>query len=285
MITAKVSERGRAFAAALVAVVLGGCGVPLPTALAPGAADAIQLSLQFKAGTTLHYDLGATSDNVTGIGVQPQRFSDTLSADETDHVISVARNGNAVEDVVVSNPKVSDLPLTGPSRTMRLTVAPDGQVIAGSLKSSLPARTTTVPVFATRALVELPDGPVRPGATWNRTVTAETSGLSLVLMYDTRSRFDRVETVGGTRAAVIVTTAMFDLGAVAPPSPTPSDGLTMKFTGSADVTTTSWLDLTAHQLIRTEWKANVDASLTVEDSGPAHETQRITAERSLHGTA
>lgn len=270
-----------AFVAAFMALVLAGCSVQLPTALAPQTTDALQLSLQFRAGTTLHYGLVVTSDNVTGIGVQPQPFSDEVRADETDHVVSVAQNGDAVVDIVVSNPKVSSLPATGPSQTVRVTVAPDGQIVAGSLKSALPARTTTVPIFATRELVDLPRGPVRPGTTWNRTETAETTGLPLALVYRTRSRFDRVETAGGTRAAVIVTTATFDLGAVAPPSPTSSAGLTMKFTGSADVTTTSWLDLTAHQLIRTEWKANVDASMTVEDSGPAHETQRITAERSL----
>jgi hypothetical protein len=195
----------------------------------------------------------------------------------------VARDGSAVVDVIVSNTKTSEFPQIGRSQTMRVTVAPDGQIVAGSLNSGLPAKATTVPVFATRALVELPDKPVRPGATWNRRATAETAGLPLVLVYDTHSRFDRVETVGGTRAAVIVTEASFDLGAVAPPSPTPKDELTMKFTGSADVTTTSWLDLTAHRLIRTEWKANVDASMTVEDSGLAHETQRMTGERRLAG--
>jgi len=251
----------------------------VPTRGAP--ADALLLSLQFKPGATLHYGLSVTSDNVTGIGVQPQQFSDAVTADETDHVISVTRNGNAIVDVVVSNTTVSELPLTGRPQTMRVTVAPDGQIVTGSLNSGLPARATTVPVFATRALVELPDEPVRPGATWNRRVTAETAGLPLVLVYDTHSRFDRVEFVGGTRTAVIVTMASFDLGAVAPPTATPSDELAMKFTGTADVTTTSWLDLTAHRLIRTEWKANADASMTVEDSGPAHETQRITAERSL----
>jgi len=281
MITADVMKRRRAFAVVLMALAVASCSVPLPTRGAPGGADALLLSLQFKAGETLHYGLGVTTDNVTGIGVQPQQFSDAVTADETDHVISVAGNGSAIVDVVVSNTKTSGFPLTSRSQTTRVTMAPDGQIVAGSLSSGLPARTTTVPVFATRALVELPDEPVRPGATWNRRVTAETAGLPLVLVYDTHSRFDRVDIVGGKRAAVIVTMASFDLGAVAPPSPTPKDELTMKFTGSADVTTTSWLDLNAHRLIRTEWKANVDASMTVEDSGPAHETQRITAERSL----
>jgi len=281
MITAEVMKWRRDFAIVLMALAVGGCSVPLPTRLAPSAAGGMLLSLQFEAGETLHYGLGLTSDNVTGIGVQPQQFSDAVTADETDHVISMARNGGAVVDVVVSNTKTSEFPQTGRSQTMRVTVAPDGQIVTGSLNSGLPARATPVPVFATRALVELPDEPVRPGATWNSRVTAETAGLPLVLVYEAHNRFDRIETVGGTRAAVIVTMASFDLSAVAPPSPTPRDGLTMKFTGSADVTTTSWLDLTAHRLIRTEWKANVDASMTVEDSGPAHETQRITAERSL----
>ena len=285
MISTDMRESGRAFVAALAGLALAACSLPLPSGVASRATDALLLSLQFKARTTLHYSLDVTSDNVTGIGVQPKRFTDAVSADETDHVISVDRNGNAVVDVVVSNPKASDFPLTGPSQTMRVTVASDGQIVAGSLRSGLPARTTAVPVFATRALVDLPDGPVRPGATWNRRVTAETAGLPLVLVYDTHSRFDRVDAAGGTRAAVIVTSAMLDLGGVAPTSPTSSGGLTMKFTGSATVVTTSWLDLTTHQLIRTEWKATLDASMTVEDSGPVHETQQIVAERSLHAAA
>jgi len=285
MITADMMGRGTALVAVLAGLVLVACGVPLPPGVTSRPTDSLLLSLQFKAGTTLRYSLEVTSDNVTGIGVQPEQFSDAVTADETDHVVSVGRNGDAVVDVVISSPKVKDFPLTGPSQSMRVTVASDGQIVAGSLRSGLPARTTTVPVFATRELVELPDGPVRPGSTWKRRVTAETTGLPLVLVYDSRSRFDRVEAVGGTRAAVIVTSALLDLGAVAPPSPTSTDGLTMKFKGSANVIVTSWLDLTAHQLIKTEWNATVDASMTVEDSGPAHETQRIMAERSLQAAA
>src|SRR5215469_7655243 len=121
MITADVMKRRRAFAVVLMALAVASCSVPLPTRGAPGGADALLLSLQFKAGETLHYGLGVTTDNVTGIGVQPQQFSDAVTADETDHVISVAGNGSAIVDVVVSNTTVSELPLTGRPQTMRVT--------------------------------------------------------------------------------------------------------------------------------------------------------------------
>jgi hypothetical protein len=79
MITAGTMRRERAFTAVLVALVHGGCGVPLSTGTVPSTAAAVLLSLQFNAGTTLHYGLSASSDNVTGIGAQPQQFPDAVS--------------------------------------------------------------------------------------------------------------------------------------------------------------------------------------------------------------
>lgn len=274
-----ISADVRSLTAALVTLFLASCGLPSPTSAIRQATETMLLQLRFQAGTTLHYSLSATTDGIGGIGVRPEPVSGGVTADETDHILSVARNGSATMDVTVANPQSSELPVTGPTRTMRVTVAPNGTLTAGSLTADLPHRTTIVPVFTTRSLVDLPDHPVHPGDTWTNRATAETFALPLSLQYDAHSRFDRLETIAGRRTAVIVTTARFDLAAVKPPSPQPGDGLTLEFTGTADVTTTNWLDVTAHALIRTEWTANVDATLTVEDSGPVHMTERITAER------
>jgi hypothetical protein len=270
----------------LAVLVLVGCGGASPLAARNQAPDSPLLKLAFVPGTTTRYSLDVTSDGITGVGgPRPEPFSREVTAEEIDHVVSVARNGYADLDVDLTTLSARPLPVIGPPQMMRITVAPNGQLVSGSLMSGLPARTPLVPIFNTRSLVDLPDHPVRPGATWTTRVTAETQGLPFVLQYDTQSRFDRVETVGNTRAAVIVSKARFDLAGVTTPSPTPDGQLTMRFSGPADVTATYWLDLAAHQLIKIRWEANVDSTLTVEDSATARMTQRIEAVRSRAATA
>jgi hypothetical protein len=234
--------------------------------------DPTRLELRFQPDTTLHYlfDMGVTDLSADGKPTAPERV---ISGGEDDSASTVATDGTASLRVTYKGVVEGTVPRPMPPLLL-YSVAPNGQLTAGSLKFAPLGMSSTVPVFDTRWLVELPDHPVRPGDTWTTNATAETAFLPLAVQYDARDQFDRFENIGQTRAAVISSTARIDLSTAAP-SPASTGAQTRRLSGSARVSTTWWLDPAGHELLKADWTAFVDATLTANGTATTHTTQQV----------
>jgi hypothetical protein len=167
----------------------------------------------------------------------------------------------------------------GQSTTLRLTR--DGQILgAGGLSfgstggggfGAFPGMDQVTPI--------LPDHEVAPGDEWDKHFSQSFPFGDGKIEYTAHSTFDRYETVNGVEAAVVTTTYTvpldfsINLADLAKAFGGSSSGqfpgyngqnATIDYGGSGTFTQTSWLDLAAKQMVKTESDGDFDMTMSFE---------------------
>ena len=279
-------RRGRpqiVVAAVLALALIAGAGTYLFLRGRGGAASgpATPLTLAFERGDETTYDLHMTMDgslDMGSAGSQPLKMDVNESVGW--RVVKVDKDGTATIRLSVGGVSgaVNGMPVpadagTG-SSTLRIT--PDGRIVdssgqtlgstSGSPMGGFPGMDQVTPI--------LPDHPVAPGDSWDKRFSQELPFGQTKLEYTAHSTFDRYESVGGVRAAVITTTYevpmrfSIDLGDVgsmfgAQGAPSPGKKATIAYDGSGSFTQTSWLDLGSKQLLRGSSSGTFDLTMTI----------------------
>ena len=210
-----------------MALVLVGC--------APGAADQGRtLRVGYPAGSVEHYryhsSVAGTERTASG-GAVAQDRSD-VSADAVWRVVSADGRGVLIEQSLAN---VRPGAASGP---MRFTVAPDGLVVpvAAAGGPALPGSAQFLAILA--------DRPVRPGDAWTADVR-----LAGPTTLRAQSRFERYETWHGRRVAVVSgrSAGPFDLSLRG-----------VRYRGTVDSGSTTWLDPASGQVVRAENAVTTD---------------------------
>ena len=284
-----------------VAFLLVACGI-LP-------AHAQTLTLAFKQGDHYSYSLHFSGTFSVQAGAISQDVKFDAKAGESVAVTSVESDGTA--DVTISFAKLT-ITTTGKSPDgststttttetsaippQQLKVAPDGRVLSVNGESISATSPFGVLVGGDLAYAVLPDTAVKPGYTWSKSYDqAQPGGLSTVHV-TSNSTYLRDESFKGVHAAVIETksTAIFTMSfgslgppqgsppAGSPPVVSPVGGAAMQGTVTSD--TISWVDPSAHRVLKSTMKASLKASITgIEgtDTTPVAGGVAITGSESL----
>lgn len=262
-----------------VAFLLVACGI-LP-------AHAQTLTLAFKQGDHYSYSLHFNGTFSLQAGAISQDVKFDAKAGESVTVTSVESDGTA--DVTISFAKLT-ITTTGKSPDgstttttttetsaippQQLKVAPDGRVLSVNGESISAASPFGVLVGGDLAYAVLPDTAVKPGDTWSKSYDQAQPGGGSTVHVTSNSTYLRDESFKGVNAAVIETksTAIFTMsfGAFGPPqgsppagSPgiaSPAGGAAMQGTVTSD--TTSWVDPSAHRVLKSTMKSSLKASIT-----------------------
>jgi hypothetical protein len=273
--------------AALVvfAVLVVGCG--------PRVAHAQTLSLAYVKGDHYQYKVHVVSDNTINMG-GPGTIKFDLTATETVAVRSVDSAG--VADVNVSLSKVTVKTSFGDGKNMTSTttttttvpdvtlkIGPDGRLqgadVAGMSLGFMGGMSGGPSLIS----AVLPETAVRPGDTWSKDYDQANPGGTGSVHVTTKSKYLRDETIKSVNAAVIETTSTasinltMDLGALMPKGPSmnpspinggpptgaiPSGKLTVK--GTVDSDTTSWIDASAHRMLKTQMHGKYDMTTSFD---------------------
>src|SRR5437867_6887472 len=261
--------------AAVLFVVASGCG-------SIGSVQAHSISLAYKAGDTYKYALHAVLNYTIGAEGFSVPFNLDMSGKETITVKSVDSSGTA--DLTISltdlsvktttNGTTNTTTTTTPT-SVEMKVASDGRIVSvnGSTftNGSLPGLSGTEGGLVSAIL---PDKAVKPGDTWTKDYDqANPTGTGSVHV-TSKNKYVRDEQVKSVNTAVVqsnlasnidLTLDMSALGGQGGTSLFPSTGalksLSMKGTTTSDVT--SWIDSSAHRLVKTHSTGTVDATMTL----------------------
>jgi hypothetical protein len=253
-----------------------------------GSAEAQPLALRFTQGQSETYEIHQTMDGTISsdlFGEMPLDMD--LTEVMTWTVTSVDGEGNATIELSVDEmsgsvsgtqipPAVSDIP------PVEFVVAPDGRIVsAGGLALGGAAQTEGFGFPGMGQLTPiLPDEgeAVSPGDTWEKRFSQEFPYGEGTIEFTATSTYERNESVNGAEAAVIVThlsvpmdfTMDFqelldslgdDLGAAGTTGVAALANATASYTGRGDITQTSFVDLEAKQLLRTESTGDFDITM------------------------
>jgi hypothetical protein len=203
-------------------------------------------------------------------------------------VASVDADGTATIEVSVSEMSGSVNGMSIPAEAsavppVEIVVAADGRILSaggmnlggmgGGQGFGFPGMGQLTPI--------LPDGgePVAPGDTWEKHFSQDFPYGDGTIQIDSTSTYDRNETVNGVDAAVIVTKLaipmdftmnMLDLidslgedaGAAGATGIAALGNASVDYSGNASFTQTSYVDLTAKQLLRTQSTGDFDITMT-----------------------
>lgn len=249
-----------------------------------GIAQAHTLSLAYKSGDTYRYGLHAAFKYQLGAEGMSVPLDMDITAKETMTVKSVDPSGTADVSISVSGLSLkmttngtTNTTTTTSSTAVDMKIAKDGRLISingNALGSgSLPGLSGSEGGLVTAVL---PDGAVKPGDTWTKTYDQANPMGSGTIHVTTKNKYLRDERVGSVDTAVvqsnIVTTIdlTIDLSAMGGDTGTPMlpaggasglQGITMKGTTTSDVT--SWIDASAHRVVKTHSTGNLDATMTM----------------------
>lgn len=262
---------------------------------APGAAGhpvlTAALKLKYTPGETITYGLTASTKmlvSVPGAGMQP--VNSDLSATETMKVLSVAPDGTATIQATVSDVTGTaggrPLPASTKIPPITLKITPDGRIVSSG--SAAPGSIGSVP-GGDQITPLLPSGRVKPGDRWTRDYSRPNPFGAGTIDVQTTNQFLRYETIGGTRYAVIVTSAhvplnvSVDLSQLAgvlgvSGSQTPSGNAT--YTGRVDPNLTSWVNPATGELYEMKDASNLDISMVISSS--VSESVHLTGSISLN---
>lgn len=179
----------------------------------PGGEASASLALSFTEGETATYRMhmtmvgeGETDVDPSGSEAVHMDLSETLSW----RVVSVDPDGTATIEVTVSDQSGTmngqAVPAPDAPTTTEIRVAPDGRILsAGDLAFSASGSTdgTGFPGMGQMTPL-LPDHPVAPGDTWEKSFAQEFPFGEGEIRFTSHNRFDRYEDVDGARTAVIV---------------------------------------------------------------------------------
>ena len=264
-----------------VAFLLVACGI-LPV-------HAQTLALAFKQGDHYAYVLRFNGTFTLQAGAISQDVKFDVKADESDSVTSVESDGTA--DITVTFSKLT-VTVTGKSPDgststttststnaippQQLKVAPDGRVLGVNGESVSEISPLGVVGGSDLAYAVLPDTAVKPGDKWSKSYDqAQPSavGVGSTVHVTSNSTYLRDESFHGVNAAVVETrsTAVFTMsfGSTGPPPPSPPTGspgvpsaIGAAAQGSVTSDTTSWIDPSAHRVLKSTMKATYRASIT-----------------------
>ena len=277
-------------AAAIAAVLVVVAGLAAIAVTRSDRADAQPLSLSFTAGQERTYAIHQTMD----AHVSSPLFGDEpLSMDLTQvvgwKVMSVDEAGTATIEVTVSDMSGtlngSEVP-SAPVPPVRIEIAADGRVLsAGGIALGGAAETKGFMFPGMGQLTPIlpdPGDAVSVGDTWEKEFSQDFPLGEGTIEFSASSTYARNETVDGREAAVIETemTVPLDvtlelsqlLDALGPElaGSTGAGGLdalgdgTIAYGGQGTLTQTSYVDLAARELLRTQSRGRFDISMRLE---------------------
>jgi hypothetical protein len=251
-------------------------------------AQAGTLAFAFAEGDTQTYAIHQTMDATIGGelvgGEVPLSMEMTQSV--TWDVTDVADDGTAtiVVSVDSANGTVNGAPIppqATATQPIEFEIAPDGRIVsAGGLALGGAGQTQGFgfPGMSQMTPILPPGGDAEVGDTWDKSFSQEFPFGEGTLEFEAHSRYDRDETIDGREAAVIVTdlevpldiTLEFSellaaLGDDLIPSGatgvTALQGATIDYGGSGSFTSTAWVDLETHELLRSTSEGDFDMTM------------------------
>lgn len=279
-----------------IAVVLALLAGALVVVLTRGgaSAEAQPLALRFTQGQSETYAIHQTMKGEISadlFGEMPLDMDVTQVLSWT--VTSVDAEGNATVEISISEMSGSVNGIEVPAAAtemppLEVVIAPDGRIVsAGGLALGGAGQTQGFGFPGMDQLTPiLPDEgeAVAPGDTWEKHFSQDFPYGEGTIEFTSTSTYDRNETVNGVEAAVIVTqmsvpmdfTMDFqelldslgeDLGAAGATGVDALADATISYSGQGDISQTSFVDLDAKTLLRTESTGDFD--ITMEFSGLA----------------
>jgi hypothetical protein len=272
--------------AVAVALVAGGLAFVLTQG--GGSAEAQPLALRFTEGRSESYAIHQTMDGSIAsdlIGDMPLAMDVTQVV--TWRVVSVDDDGVATIEVAVTEMTGTVNGMAIPSAQaqtppIELVIAPDGRVVsAGGLSLGGAGQTQGFGFPGMGQMTPiLPDegDVVAPGDTWEKEFSQDFPFGEGTIEFTATSTYQRNEDVDGREAAVIVTemtvpldfTFEFqdlidslgsDLGASGATGMEMFADASMAYSGAGTFTQTSWVDLEAKELLRTESSGDFDMTV------------------------
>jgi hypothetical protein len=254
-----------------------------------GSAEAQPLALSFTQGQSESYAIHQTMDG----NISSDLFGDMpLEMDVTQvvswEVTSVADDGTATIELSVTEMSGSVNGVEVPAAAAQMppfeiVIAPDGRIVsAGGFALGGAGQTQGFGFPGMGQLTPLlPDEgeAVAPGDTWTKEFSQDFPFGEGTIEYTTTSTYERNEDVDGTEAAVITTEMSIPLDfsfsfqelldslgdELVPAGATGIDALadaSMSYSGSGEITQTSWVDLEAKALLRVQSSGDFDMSVT-----------------------
>ncbi len=238
-------------------------------------AHAQTLSLSYAKGATYHYTLHMTSNLSTAMGISSAPIKMDMTAKEAVTVNSVDSKG--VADVSLtfadvhmvmsmtssnSSTKIDQTESTFP--TVDLKVAPDGRILTVNGMNVSSEMALGFGGTSSFVIAVLPDNAVKPGDSWMKSYDQPSPFGNGSVHITANGKYLRNETFHGTQAAVVETTTTANIDMSMTPTQQGAKstfpGTSIKGTWTTD--TTSWIDPSAHRLLRTLMKGSSDITLT-----------------------
>jgi hypothetical protein len=272
-----VTRRPWIFLAALALVAGAACSSPFGRAAASHPVLTAALKLKYTPGETITYGVTAATKllvSVPGAGEQP--VNSNFTATETMKVISVDPDGTASIDATLTDmtgtANGNPIPAGTKIPTTHLKIAPDGRIVSAG--SAAPGSVGSVP-GGDQITPLLPSNKVKPGDRWTRDYSRPNPFGSGTIDVHTTNQFVRYETIGGTKYAVIATSAQVPLNLTVDLSQlasvlgiaggqAPTGNAT--YTGRVDPTLTSWINPADGELNEVKNSSAIDITMTVPGS-------------------
>jgi hypothetical protein len=263
------------------------------------------IALAYKAGDTYKYTLHAGFKYTIGAQGVTIPFDLDVSAKETMTVKSVDATGTADVSIAVTDGSTrmtlngtTTSTTTTSSSSVEMKIGPDGRIVSinGSTfgNDSLPGLTGSQGGLVTAIL---PDKPVKPGDTWSKTYDQPNPFGAGTINATSNNRYLRDEKVGSVNTAVVESkinstfNMTVDLSSMAGQSGTPLfptggatglQGITVTGTGVTDIT--SWIDGSAHRVVKTRSTGTLDATLALNVAAGSTAVPGLSGPISFKGT-
>ena len=279
---------GMVAGAVVVALALVAGAVAFVLLRDESSAEARPLALAFTQGQSQTYTIHQTMQGqITSdlIGDMPMDLDTTQVV--TWEVTSVDDDGVATIEMAVTEMSgtVNGMDMPASTRAVppvEIVIAPDGRIVsAGGLALGGAGQTQGFGFPGMGQLTPiLPDDgeAVAPGDSWDKEFSQDFPFGEGTISYTTSSTYDRNETLNGRDAAVIVTTMSVpvdftmdfaemldafgdDLGATGATGLQQLGDVSIAYSGSGDITQTSYVDLEAEELLRSESSGEFDISM------------------------
>jgi type IV pilus assembly protein PilA len=270
------SRRSIALALVVVLVAAAGAYLFLNRSSSP---SGTALALSLTQGQTYRYHTDMTFDGSIKVAGQAAPVSMQFGEDFAWKVESVDASGVATVTMTVESITSTvngQSTSVGDPMTIQVKVAKDGRILtAGNL--ALTGGSSTAEGFpgTDQFLPLLPDHPVKPGDSWDKTFDQAFPFGAGKIHYVAHNSYLRNEAVGGVQAAVIggSVTVPLDLtidpneiskALDAPSDPTIPKGAKVLFTGTMNLTQTAWLDLAKHTLLKGSLAGAMDMTIQLK---------------------
>jgi hypothetical protein len=222
------------------------------------AAHAQSLAFAYSKGATYHYTFHETVDLSvdTVFGTQPMKYDikakQAVTVNSVDSA-GIADLGVTLTDVSLTSTANNDTTTATQSTlpTIDIKLAKDGTVVSSNAATVLTDNKFSVAGGGSMESAVLPDKAVKPGDTWSKSYDEPSPYGGGTIRVTANSKYLRDETFHGVQAAVVETTTAANIDVT---DDSGNSALTIKGTATSDVTT--WIDPTAHRLLKTSVRSN-----------------------------